>query len=302
FATKLWNVARLRQMQGPKLDRLNRSSFSELSIYALEVLARLNETIDAVEQAYRAYEFNTVAQRLYDFVWSDYCDWFVEAAKTDIFGGDEGRKKLTLAVMDHVLSAVVRLLHPFMPHITEELWSLLGLGSESIQFAPLLEQIPFENADPTENRKLVAAIYETVQAGRNLRAEAGIPSNKKTRFVLRPENAKITDELPTLKRLLNADEVTLDRQFKAESGVPMTVTKLGDLFLSISGPERAAERERLNKEITRLEAELKTVQAKLANKSFVDRAPAAVVEEHRQREKNFAAQLAKLKEARGGLT
>ena len=302
FATKLWNVARFRQMQGAKLDRLNRSSFSDLSIYALEVLARLNQTVDVVEQAYRAYEFNTVAQRLYDFVWSDYCDWFVEAAKTDIFGADEARKQSTLAVMDHVLSAVVRLLHPFMPHITEELWSLLGLGSESIQFASLPDPFELKEVDLAEKRKLVAAIYETVQAGRNLRAEAGIPSNKKARFVLRFENTKTTEELPTLTRLLNADEVTLDRQFKAESGQPMAVTMLGDLFLSISGPDRAAERERLDKEIARLEAELKTVRTKLANKSFVDRAPAAVVEEHRLREKNFAAQLAKLKQARQSLS
>jgi len=302
FATKLWNVARFRQMQGAKLDRLNRSSFSDLSIYALEVLARLNQTVDVVEQAYRAYEFNTVAQRLYDFVWSDYCDWFVEAAKTDIFGADEARKQSTLAVMDHVLSAVVRLLHPFMPHITEELWSLLGLGSESIQFASLPDPLELKEVDLAEKRKLVAAIYETVQAGRNLRAEAGIPSNKKARFVLRFENTKTTEELPTLTRLLNADEVTLDRQFKAESGQPMAVTMLGDLFLSISGPDRAAERERLDKEIARLEAELKTVRTKLANKSFVDRAPAAVVEEHRLREKNFAAQLAKLKQARQSLS
>jgi valyl-tRNA synthetase len=302
FATKLWNVARLRQMQGPKLDRLNRSSLSELSIYALEVLARLNETIDAVEQAYHAYEFNAVAQRLYDFVWSDYCDWFVEAAKTDIFGDDEARKNTTLATMDHVLSAVVRLLHPFMPHITEELWSLLGFGIESIQFAPLPERIELKDVALAEKRKLVAAIYETVTAGRNLRAEAGIPSNKKARFVLRSENAKITGELPTLTRLLNAHDVTLDRQFKADSGQPMAVTTLGDLFLSISGADRAAERERLDKEIARLEAELEIVQTKLANKSFVDRAPRPVVEEHRQRQENFAGQLAKLKQAREGLS
>src|SRR5438552_9220389 len=102
FATKLWNVARFRQMHGPtqiargKLDRFKRSSFGSLSIYAMEVLARLDETIDAVEKAYRDYEFNTVAQRLYDFIWSDYCDWFVEAAKTDIFSEDESKKKSAL--------------------------------------------------------------------------------------------------------------------------------------------------------------------------------------------------------------
>src|SRR2546430_16923161 len=124
------------QVRAEKLDRFKRSSFSSLSIYAVEVLARLNETIDAIEKAYRDYEFNTVAQRLYDFIWSDYCDWFVEAAKTEIFSEDESKKKSALAVMDHVLSAIARVLHPFMPHITEELCSLLGLGEESIQFAP----------------------------------------------------------------------------------------------------------------------------------------------------------------------
>src|SRR2546430_6598261 len=125
FATKLWNVARFRQMHGPiqvraeELDRFNRSSFGALSIYAVEILARLNETIDAIEKGYRAYEFNTVAQRLYDFIWSDYCDWFVEAAKTEIFSEDQSKKKSALVVMDHVLSAIARLLHPFMPHITK---------------------------------------------------------------------------------------------------------------------------------------------------------------------------------------
>src|SRR6184192_1580664 len=115
FATKLWNVARFRQMHGPiqvraeKLDRFKRSSFGSLSIYAMEVLARLDETIDAVEKAYRDYEFNTVAQCLYDFIWSDYCDWFVETAKTEIFSEDEAKKKCTLAVMDFVLSAILRL-------------------------------------------------------------------------------------------------------------------------------------------------------------------------------------------------
>src|SRR5207247_1521223 len=143
FATKLWNVARFRQMHGPsqigpdKLDCLKQSSFGALSIYAIEVLARLNETIDAIEKAYRDYEFNNVAQRLYDFIWSDYCDWFVEAAKTEIFSEDESKKRSALAAMDYALSAIVRLLHPFMPDITEELRSLLGLGNESMKFAAL---------------------------------------------------------------------------------------------------------------------------------------------------------------------
>ncbi|HET9857786.1 MAG TPA: valine--tRNA ligase, partial [Chthoniobacterales bacterium] len=166
FATKLWNVARFRQMHGPS-EAAPKIDSKKLSIFAVEVLARLNETIDAVERAYREYEFNTVAQRLYDFIWSDYCDWFVEAAKTEIFSEDESKKKSALAVMDYVLSAIARLLHPFMPHITEELWSLLGFGKESIQFARLPKKFALKDVD-LKKRKVVAAIYETVQAGRNL--------------------------------------------------------------------------------------------------------------------------------------
>ncbi|PYI76934.1 MAG: valine--tRNA ligase, partial [Verrucomicrobia bacterium] len=301
FATKLWNVARFRQMQGsssaePKIDT------EQLSIYATEVLARLDATIDAVEAAYREYQFNTVAQRLYDFVWSDYCDWFVEAAKTDIFSEDEATKKSALAVMDFVLSAVLRLLHPFMPHITEELWSLLGLGEGSIQFAVPLEKVALDQvADVPGKRQLVSAIYQAVQAGRNLRAESKLPSNKKIRFILRTDEKSIFKEIPTLKRLLNAEEVTLDPNYQASAGTPVAVTPLGEIFLAIPGGDKTRERERLDKEIGRIESDAKAVEAKLESRSFLDRAPAAVIEEHRQRLKEFSAQLTKLKHAREAL-
>ena len=296
FATKLWNVTRLRQMHGassaePKIDH------KQLSIFAVEVLARLNETIEAIEAAYRDYQFNTVAQRLYDFIWSDYCDWFVEAAKTEIFGHDATRKKSALAVMDFVISAVLRLLHPFMPHITEELWVLLGLG-KGIQFAPLPKQLTLTDADFSKTRELVAAIYETVQAGRNLRAEAKIPSNQKAEFILRADQEEIIREIPTLLRLLNAKELRLDREYKAEPGIPIALTPLGELFLAVDGTDRASERKRLDKEISKVENQQREVEAKLRNTLFVDRAPAEVVEEHRQRLNDLSAQLAKLKQAR----
>jgi valyl-tRNA synthetase len=300
FATKLWNAVRFRQMHGlsdasPKIDHRS------LSIYAVEVLARLNETISAVEAAYGQYQFNSVAQQLYDFFWTDYCDWFIEAAKTDIFGNDEPRKKTALAVMDFVLSAILRLLHPFMPHITEELWSLLGLGKGSIQFAPLPERMPLDNVDVTGKRQTVSDIYATVQAGRNLRAEAKLPSNRKIRFILRTDEKATSDEIPTLSRLLNAEELKLDRQYQAQAGSPVAVTPLGEILLATAAADKAAESERLDKEIARIENELRTAEAKLQNESFIGRAPAAVVEEHQRRLKEFTAQLAKLKQARAAL-
>ena len=301
FATKLWNVARFRQMHGPG-DVAPKIDNQTVSIYALELLARLNETIDAIEAAYHEYQFNTVAQRLYDFVWSDYCDWFVEAAKTEIFGSDEAKKKSALAVMDFVLSAILRLLHPFMPHITEELWSLLDFGKGSIQFALPPEKIRLDDAlDLTGKRQLVSAIYQTIQAGRNLRAESKLPSNRKIRFVLRTGDKLISSQIPTLTRLLNAEEVELDPKYQAPAGNPVAVTPLGEIFLTVAAADRAGERQRLDKEIAKIEVEMRVVEEKLGNKSFVDRAPAPVVEEHRQRLKGFSVQLEKLKHAREGL-
>src|SRR5437763_6721365 len=167
-----------------------RIDINSLSIYAVEVLARLNETIDAIESAYREYHFNLVAQHLYSFVWSDFCDWFVEADKTDIFSGKEAVKKSTLGAMDFVFSAVLRLLHPFMPHITEELWSLMGFGKGSIQFAETPSVFGL-SADLIQQRALVGAIYATVQAGRNLRSASKLRSNRKIRFILRTNDNTI---------------------------------------------------------------------------------------------------------------
>jgi valyl-tRNA synthetase len=241
-------------MHGPS-EANSKLDHQASSLYAVEVLSCLNETIDKTEAAYREYRFNEVAQSLYDFFWNDYCDWFVEAAKTEIFAEEESRKKSALAVMDVVLSAVLRLLHPFMPHITEELWSILGFGKGSIQFERPPEAVTLPNLDVAGQRRMVAGIYEAVQAGRNLRAEAKVPSNKKVRFLLRSNDETIAQELPTLARLLNAEEVKLDPQHKPESGVPMAVTSLGEIYLADTGADKAAERERLDKEIARVQKE-----------------------------------------------
>jgi valyl-tRNA synthetase len=300
FATKLWNVARFRQMHGPS-DAAPKIEAQALSIFAVEVLARLNETIDAVETAYREYHFNMVAQHLYNFVWSDYCDWFVEAAKTDIFSEDEAKKKSALAVMDFVLSATMRLLHPFMPHLTEEIWSLLGLGKDSIQFAAPPEKLALDGvADVAERRRLVSNIYETAQNGRNLRSALKLPSNKKIRFILRTSDNSISEQIPILNRLLNAEDVTLDSKHEAPAGTPVAVTPLGEIFLAIAAADQARERTRLDTEIAKIDEEARTVEAKLQNNAFVERAPAAVVEEHRRRLSNLTAQLARLKHAREG--
>ena len=303
FATKLWNAARFRQMHGPSEANPDIDE-QGLSIYSIEVLARFNEMLVAVEEAYREYKFNEVAQGLYDFFWGNYCDWFVEAAKTDIFSDDEAQKKSVLAVMDFVLSGFLRVLHPFMPHITEELWSLLGFGQDAtIQFAapptPALQSLSEQSISNARNT--VVETYETIQAGRNLRAASRVPSNQKANFVLRPAKSIDGKEIPTMTRLLNAAELKIDPKFQADAGTPVAMTPLGELHLVIATADKNAERDRLDKEIARLEAELRTVQAKLSNTSFAERAPAAVVEEHRKRKSDFTEQLSQLRQARAAM-
>ena len=155
--------------------------------------------------------------------------------------------------------------------------------------------------DVSGKRQLVSAIYQTVQAGRNLRAEANIPSHKKIRFILRSKSNSISDQISTLTRLLNAEEVELNPKYLAQPGHPVAITPLGEIFLTVGAADQARERERLDKEIAKLENDLRTVEAKLQNSSFTDRAPAVVVEEHRRRLEDFIAQLAKLRQARAGL-
>jgi valyl-tRNA synthetase len=304
FATKLWNVSRFRQMHGPS-ELESHLNADELSIYATEVLARLNETIAAVEASYEEYQFNAVAQRLYDFVWGDFCDWFVEAAKTDIFGEDPARKNSTLAVIDHALSIILRLLHPFMPHLTDELWSRMGFARGEMDFLDFVSlPQPFNMGKESRvqsARSRVRAIYEAVEAGRNLRAEAQMPSNRKARFGLRSDESWINDESGTIARLLNAEAVEITSTFQPPPGSSMAATKLGELFLLREETDRASERDRLEKEIAKLESDLRATEAKLDNPAFTGRAPAAVVEEHRRRRDDLTKRLTQLRQARASL-
>jgi valyl-tRNA synthetase len=189
-----------------------------------------------------------------------------------------------------------------MPHLTEEIWSLLGLGKGSIQFAAPPEKFALTSVfDVPERRQLVSAVYATVQAGRNLRSESKLPSNKKIRFILRANENLISEEVSTLARLLNAEEVTLDSKYEAPAGTPVAVTPFGELFLAIAAADQARERERLDTQIAKIDQEARNVDAKLQNTAFVERAPVAVVDEHRRRLSDLTSQLTKLKQAREGL-
>jgi valyl-tRNA synthetase len=305
FCTKLWNAARFRQMQGGELEGEINSAL--LSSDDKWILLRLNAAIRDVTQALEEYRFSDATQTLYRFFWSEYCDWYVEASKAVLQGSDEKRKANTLAVIDHVLAQTLRLFHPFLPFITEELWHGMGFnqdmpedqGGKSIMFAHWPK--PFDEDELAhigllpEDEKIAADKYETVNLGRGLKSSFNL--NKKVRFVLKPSSELAAHDVEVLRILLNAEPLDIDPAFVPGKGTPVALTPLGELFLPLEGLiDVAAEREKLSKELAKAEAELAKVQAKLADENFTAKVPAKVLEEHRQREVDWQEKKAKLKQ------
>jgi valyl-tRNA synthetase len=305
FCTKLWNAARFRQMQGGATE--TEIDPALLSRDDKWILLRLNAAIAEVSAALDEYRFSDATASLYRFFWSEYCDWYIEASKAVLQGSDEKRKANTLAVIDFVLGHTLRLFHPFLPFITEELWHGMGFhhdmpenqGGSSIQFAPWPKPLDADELAHfgllPEDEKAANDTYETVVLGRGLKSTFNL--NKKVRFVLKPNQELPAHEVEVLRLLLNAEPLEVDASFAPTKGTPSALTPLGTIFLPLDGLiDVEAERARVGKELAKAEAELDKVAAKLADTNFTSKVPQKVLDEHQQRQTDWQEKLAKLRE------
>jgi valyl-tRNA synthetase len=309
FCNKLWNACRFRQMIGGT-DTQSEAEINPALLTSDDrwILLRLDQAIREVTQAFAEYKFSDATTTLYRFFWNEYCDWYVEASKAAIYGGDEALKVNKVAVIDFVLGQLLRLFHPFLPFITEELWHGMGFaqdmpenqGGKTLMFAlwpkPLSDdEKEYFGLDDTADA-VAQAKYDLVSLGRGLRRDCKIDPAKKIRFIVRPAGSLSAADAEVLKLLLNAEALdVVDAAWTPERGTPVAANALGELFLPLAGLiDFAAERARLTKELERVQSEVTKVQEKLANPAFAAKVPAKVLEEHQARLQDWQAKEAQI--------
>ena len=301
FANKIWNASRFLMMN-LTIDRCELPDRLELE--DKWILSKLNSVIPEVTENMERYELGVAAQKVYDFIWDSYCDWYIELTKTRLQGEDEDSKLWAQQVLCYVLTETLKLLHPFMPFITEEIWQALPHSGDYL----MLQQWPQHRAelDFPEEEKAMELIMDAIRGVRARRAEMNVPPSKKAQLTVSTlERAVFEQGIPFLKRLAYASDVTVEGVADAGSDDAMTAqgmvtvtTHAARLFMPLAElVDLKKEKARIEKELKKNRAELDKLEAKLGNPGFVNKAPAHVVEAEQDRAEKLRALLAKLEES-----
>jgi valyl-tRNA synthetase len=313
FCNKLWNACRFRQMhpgevQGEIDPRL-------LTNDDKWILLRLDTAIREMDAAFADYRFSDAAVTLYRFFWSEYCDWYIEGSKAPLQADDSARKANTLSVIDFVLSHVLRLFHPFLPFITEELWHGMGYsndmppdqGGKTILFAPwpkpLDEDFIHHYGLSEDVLRNMAARQKLVVEIRNVRAQFRIPANKRLNLIFQGDSDLPSGEKAVIQLLVGANSIEHRLEYQPPKGEPVVYPGFGGkLFIPIAGLfDVDAEKVRLTKELQKIDAEIGKVQTKLGNLDFARKVPPQVLQEHQQRLAEWQSKGAQIRSALEGL-
>jgi valyl-tRNA synthetase len=305
FCNKLWNATRfvLMQVEGKSDEErglidcagdCGPDAALDFSPVDRWIVSQLQRAESEVEKAFADYRFDTASAAIYKFVWDEYCDWYVEFAKVQLQLGTPAQQRATRRTLMRVLETTLRLAHPIIPFITEELWQkvapLAGKGGSTIMRAPYPVAQP-EKIDASAEA-FVTTLKESINAVRNLRGEMGVSPASRVALFIDGDETLVAPQVPYLKALGKMSEVRFVSPLP-DANAPVAVTACGKWMLDIP-IDVAAEKERLGKEIARLADDISKAETKLGNASFVDRAPAAVVAQERERLAGFKAKHAEL--------
>ncbi|PFF22826.1 valine--tRNA ligase [Bacillus anthracis] len=290
FINKIWNASRfvLMNMDDMKYEEIDLTG--EKSVADKWILTRLNETIESVTRNMDKYEFGEAGRSLYNFIWDDFCDWYIEMAKLPLYGEDEAAKKTTRSILAYVLDQTMRLLHPFMPFVTEKIWQHLPHEGESITVAawPTVR----EDLQDTEAAAEMHLLVDIIRSVRNIRAEVNTPMSKKVQMQIKAKDeavlAQLTKNSSYIERFCNPSELTIQTDLQAPEKAMTAIVTGAELFLPLADLINLdEERARLEKELEKFDKEVERVQKKLSNQGFVAKAPAAVIEGERAKEQDY---------------
>lgn len=303
FCNKLWNASRFVLMNTEDQDCGFGAGEKVLSLADRWILAEFNRTVKAYREALDGYRFDIAANILYEFTWNQFCDWYLELTKPVMNGGSEAELRGTRHTLVTVLEALLRLAHPIIPFITETIWlrvkALKGISADTIMLQPFPE---FDAAqEDTLALNDLEWIKQAIIAVRNIRAEMNIAPGKPLEVLLRDVTAeaqrRVEENRSFIQTLARLESITL---LPAGDKGPVSVTKLiegAELLIPMAGLiDKAAELDRLAKEVAKIEAEIERIESKLSNEGFVARAPEAVVAKEREKLDCYAVAKAKLLE------
>ena len=297
FANKIWNASRFTLMN---LDITENKlpDASELQLEDKWILSRYNKVVKEVTENLDKFELGIALSKLYDFIWESFCDWYIELVKPRLFDKENATGKTAQYVLTYVLSNTMKLLHPFMPFITEEIWQHLPHKGESIVISsyPVYDQsLEFEDEE-----KAMALIMDAISAIRNRRAEMNVPPSKKAKVIIVTGEADtFTKGVSFFEKLASASEVEVCGE---KSGIPANAVNIvvpsAEIFLPLDElVDKEKELQRLNDEKKKLEGEIKRVEGKLSNQGFVAKAPQKVVDEERAKGEKYREMLDKVLES-----
>jgi valyl-tRNA synthetase len=296
FANKIWNAGRFLLMNAQSIPIENELKDSFIDFSDDWILSRFNQSLEELNNAMDKFEVNNASKIVYSFVWNDYCDWYIEMTKNRLYTGSEEVKSAVLTRAIGIFENLLKIVHPFMPFITEELWQIIDNRKDGESISTSNYPIVDKSLINHDAEKEMEFVQEIITAIRNIRGEMNIPPSKLIKAIVK--SAQVKDyQIEYIKKLARVEEIIVDEKIEKPKASASSVLKNCEIFIPLKGLiDLDIERKRLQKEITRLEGLVAGLNKKLSNEKFITNAAPGVVEKERIKKNDWETNLTKLKD------